>query len=676
MNHEDTIARLRADLTGQEPPASVVGDIGGWEALGAAARTLIDDPLLPIVTSIVCRDLDPYDSSSVSTANALVDVVAGSRDAMTFASALDAMCHSATFLSVAGSRLAGACLPLAGPPASQDPKVESAEAQRAAEALEALMRLALAGHGSKFKVLGVVTDINAPQPPRYARAVLRTIGAAYDHWEAVEEVAGVVEVVTEKGSAVEGDAEWTAANIEVVRALRAGTALTARDHFRNARVRLATISADRDDARILDQVLAHLDALMDDVAVGEPAVPVAALAFDAGSLAALVHEAGQFALSSAGLGHWAGNRKRVVIGSWVRLAEDLTWLATKMDRDVFYEVAVVVDRIAQIYDASHSYDVTAHSAGVGIVWETVRPAIEGGFVKRATLMRHLSDHADALEEQESTGGDVGSRLAGVRVLLSAARERLLTSSEPPGKGTEQAEVPPLLADLLDGQPDLLQRLGSTLDVEELKKITSAVATYQHISRTEPDLVVDAVIETMVGRLQGSPHFKGEVADAVTRVVRALTLYVASMTNVQRNEVPWLFEASVPESTLHQHLLQWLWSNHFRQRTASEAQSVAGGRVDIQFSFEGFRLVAELKVDTTHVPVKDKPKYIQQAAAYGNTDIKIGFLVLLRTPASGASNLDDLASNITHTTIDGAGGTGDRHVVMFDIPGNRTPPSKQ
>ena len=86
------------------------------------------------------------------------------------------------------------------------------------------------------------------------------------------------------------------------------------------------------------------------------------------------------------------------------------------------------------------------------------------------------------------------------------------------------------------------------------------------------------------------------------------------------------------------------------------------------------MVAELKVDTTHVALKEKPKYIRQIAAYGNTDVKIGFLVVLRIPASGATNLDDLASNVVHTTIDGKGGAGDRHVIMFDIPGNRTPPS--
>lgn len=185
-----------------------------------------------------------------------------------------------------------------------------------------------------------------------------------------------------------------------------------------------------------------------------------------------------------------------------------------------------------------------------------------------------------------------------------------------------------------------------------------------------------MIDDIVRRLQTSDEFTGDVAAAVTRVVRVLTLFVAAMTDIQKSAAPWLYEAPVSESTLHDRLLQWLWSNHFRQRVSSEVQSVAGGRLDIQFSFEGFRLVPELKVDTTNVPLDQKKKYIRQTATYGNTNVKVGFLVVLRTPAKGATNLDDLAGNVTHTTIDGAGGAGDRHVVMFDIPGNRTSPSDQ
>ncbi|MGY3317431.1 hypothetical protein ACVWZ7_000534 [Arthrobacter sp. TE12232] len=672
---QDTIGRLRSCLNGREPRTSIVADIGGWDALAEAMATLTDDPMLYVVANIVCRDLDPADPACIATTHALVEVVAETQDPMTFALVTETMCGSPEFLDVAGSRLADACLSLAGPPDSQGLPGTFGDVVRAGEALEVLTRLALDGHGSRFKVLALLSDIKGVQPPRYARAVLRSITAAYDHWDGVDDVVEVLKEVTEDGGIVDDDVEWTAANIEVLRALRSSTATAALTHFSAARARLLGIEDEREDANILNRVLGHLEHLMAIAAAGGT-VPTRAFIFEADALTALRRDAERYAVNSSGLGHWAGNRKQVVVASWVSLAEDLTWLGDQIDRDVFYEVAVVVDRIVAIYDASHSYDFGSHRDGVGIVRKVLRPAIEGGFVQRATLLRHLSDHADALQHQACAAPDDADRdrrLVGVRVLLEAARERLLVS-EPPGKDDEQVVVPPLLADLLEGRAELAGKIARTLTAGDLAEVATAIATYQHISRTEPDLTVEAIITNIVTKLHGSDDFKGDVADAVTRVIRALTLYVASMTNAQKSEEPWLFKARVAESELHSHLLGWLWSNHFRQRAKSEVQSVAGGRTDIQFAFEGFTLVAELKVDTTHVALEDKPKYIRQTAAYGNTDIKIGFLVVLRTPASGATNLDDLAGSVVHTTIDGSSRAGDRHVVMFDIPGNRTPPS--
>ncbi|WP_454810365.1 hypothetical protein [Paenarthrobacter nitroguajacolicus] len=675
MNH-DTIARLRASLTGEEPQPTIVADIGGWEAVADAIPLLVDDPMLSVVTNIVCRDLDTTNPACIATSDALVEVLKRTYDPMTFASVCEAMCSSPKFLVAAGNTLASACLSLASPPNSRDLDDAFENVVRAGEALEILTRLALDGYGSRFKVLALLSDIKSAQPPRYARAVLRSITAAYDHWDGVDDIVGVVDVVADDSSTAVDDIAWTAGNIEVLRALRSDTAAIALEHFSAARAKLSEIEADREDAAILNRVLGHLEGLMAAAAAGET-LTAHALMFDTNALAMLRRDSDRYAVTSSGLGHWAGNRKRVVVASWVSLAEDLTWLGDQIGRDVFYEVAVVVDRIVAIYDASHSYDLISRHSGTGLVHSVLRPTIEGGFVRRATLMMHLSDHVDALQRQVFAApddADVERRLVGARVLLEAARERLL-ASEPPGKGNEQVVIPPLLADLLDGRPELTDKIAGTLSAEDLAGIATAVATYQHISRTEPDLAVDSRIADIVAKLHSSQDFKGAVADAVTRVVRALTLYVASMTNAQKSDEPWLFREHVPEAELHHHLLSWLGSNHFRQRAKSEVQSIAGGRADILFAFEGFNLVAELKVDTTHVALKDKPKYIRQAAAYGNTDIKIGFLVVLRTPASGIANLDDLAGNVTHTTVDGNGGAGDRHVVMFDIPGNRTPPSR-
>ena len=112
QDQRETIAHLREVLTGQEPPDTVVADIGGWEALDLAAGSLTDDPMLAVVTNIVCRDLDPTEPASVRSAKTLVEVVAATNDATIFATTLDAMCESPAFVDMVGDQLASACFSL------------------------------------------------------------------------------------------------------------------------------------------------------------------------------------------------------------------------------------------------------------------------------------------------------------------------------------------------------------------------------------------------------------------------------------------------------------------------------------------------------------------------------------------------------------------------------------
>jgi hypothetical protein len=57
--------------------------------------------------------------------------------------------------------------------------------------------------------------------------------------------------------------------------------------------------------------------------------------------------------------------------------------------------------------------------------------------------------------------------------------------------------------------------------------------------------------------------------------------------------------------------------------------IAGGRVDMEFSFPGFNLHVELKVDSSKTPVGDKKSYLGQSAAYQVADKRIGFLLVLK-----------------------------------------------
>ena len=95
-----------------------------------------------------------------------------------------------------------------------------------------------------------------------------------------------------------------------------------------------------------------------------------------------------------------------------------------------------------------------------------------------------------------------------------------------------------------------------------------------------------------------------------------------------------------------------------------------------FSSTDFGLHAELKVDDTKTAMADKTTYVKQAVAYQATDVRIGFLVALRTKAFDPTGpTPHLTSLFEHMTFDVEGDPVPRLIVMIQVPGNRTAPSK-
>jgi hypothetical protein len=73
---------------------------------------------------------------------------------------------------------------------------------------------------------------------------------------------------------------------------------------------------------------------------------------------------------------------------------------------------------------------------------------------------------------------------------------------------------------------------------------------------------------------------------------------------------------------------------------------------------------------------DKTAYLKQAVAYQATDVRIGFLVALRTKAFDPTGPSPhLSALFEHTTFDVDGDPVPRHIVLVQVPGNRTRPSR-
>jgi hypothetical protein len=342
----------------------------------------------------------------------------------------------------------------------------------------------------------------------------------------------------------------------------------------------------------------------------------------------------------------------------------------------------VLDDVLAIYSASRSYDVTRNDDGVEHVLKILRPAVAGGFAARAGLLRHLSDHTEylsrrvtAAEEACEGAADLRSRRATAETVLAAARSSMLSAAEPPGKPHEQAAaIPPLLAELFGPHPSLNEGLAGA-DPGELAAIAADLADRQAAADPNPDLMITAVRKQMLAELSACEDFAGEVAPAVTVVLGQLIKFVARRLNTQESTKSYLFDEDADEHDLHADLYDWLSQGQLGSVTNVEVQEVGAGRVDIQIGFAGFHIYLELKADKTAVPLAGKAAYIKQTVSYQASDVRIGFLVVLRLkPPKDKSPSPHLTELVSHTVVQVQGSPLGRHVVMLEVPGNQTKPS--
>jgi hypothetical protein len=339
---------------------------------------------------------------------------------------------------------------------------------------------------------------------------------------------------------------------------------------------------------------------------------------------------------------------------------------------------VMLDDLGAIYTASRTYELVLGAWGDERVVSVLRPAVASGFAARAGLLRNLVDHTDALRDrlaETEDDEDLRVRLSTAEQILEAARASLAAAPEPPGKPGEQAaDLPPLLVDLLGSAPKVAEALAG-VPQEELYRISADLADRQAGTDLDPDLMVTATRKEVLAALSTAEDFKDDVVPAVTAVLDQLIKFVRQRLNSQESWKAYLFDPDADEHDLHKDLYDWLRQGQLGSSVNVEVQEVGAGRVDIQIQFSGFHLYLELKADHTAVPVDGKAAYIKQTVAYEASDVRIGFLVVLRmTPPKDKSPSGHLTEYVSHTTVLMKDSPIERHVVMLEIPGNQTKPS--
>lgn len=684
----DSLRALLVASKGAPPPEDAIMRLGGWQCVADELPDALSDPASVVLVRVVARDITGGGEDAVAALPAVVDAVLTMESPAGFAESLDALLGSAAVLDAVADRLVEGLLALVtafaevGEPSARD-------VSRVASALEAVTRVKIGGYGPPFGLLAVLERFRAPVPKRLAAAVVRSVGTAVDYWPDAASLTEVVEVLggltppttTQVANAdpedVASDASWVLANIELVLALRADTQAAMLDHLDSSltHLSLGAETYDRDDAKVLAPVIEAVGTLTraePGVAALKAALPPAA------DMERLVEQQAQFNLALSGLDHWYADVKRQTTAAWVMLLEDLAHAREQLAQEAFYRPEAAIGDLLQVYRASRSVEVVRRVDDFGGVLDVVQPVIEAGFASNAAFVANLEVYTSELATRLETAVDeqraplLDQHQVAAQVLAEA--RSVMARGESPGKGaggTATAPLPRQLDQLFGSDPEALAKLAE-LGPDSIARLAAAVENTTTARR--PSLQEGRILRNLAAALSTSPEYVGEVKAAVDEVVLQMVRFVGSRQNAQENRKPYLYDPDADEDALHEDLYDYLWSA-LGPAVDIEVQQVGGGRADLRVKYTGFSLYLELKVDDTMKPLSKKGAYLNQAATYQATDVRIGFVVALRVKAfPHAGPHPHLTSLFTHATVDVAGDDQLRHLVLVEVPGNRSSPA--
>lgn len=148
------------------------------------------------------------------------------------------------------------------------------------------------------------------------------------------------------------------------------------------------------------------------------------------------------------------------------------------------------------------------------------------------------------------------------------------------------------------------------------------------------------------------------------------------TKLNNKYLGYLFkQQSKPlENELQKDYFQYMNSTLLHGNTTVEKNDVAGGRVDVCFSFGKYNISAEIKRDWKDCSFEAiRAKYLGQAAEYSNTDVKLGFLIVLDLTQK-QNGIKSIESSVKVEIVEKENDPIKRAVVVIVVPGMKKTPS--
>lgn len=632
----------------------------GLASLAEALPTTANTPEIICAAVQLASVSEPTRSAGYDTAaRALSDAIVATRSPALFADAAQQFLASSDLLEAAGERLGVEVLAQAKPPGDAATRPE---VLRAADALEVATQLRLGGWAPRWDLFALLAAYDGAGPATYARAAMRAIQACFEQWQEASDLLPVARRIAELGgddaeSVSSSDYGVMLAQIALLQALRAADHETALRHIAAALVALSSVLVhdDRPDAHVTANIARLLQGLIETQTVDTSI---------ASGLADGVRELRHLRYARR---HWTGDVSATTWAAWALLADRLTSAQQRFAEPSWLHAVPVIDDLVDLYRTCGSYTGLRRSDDGRAVQVLVAPVIENGFADEVGLFNVMRQRVAEMETAAEDGTASPEELADLLIakdIRDAAARRLAAGKPVRDPKVVAGAEPPADSDNPDntGEACAEARLWTAARRRHRTKLASA------------SLPVNQALERIWSDLEASTDYRelDGLADAVDLLTALLMTFLYDRSSIGPSEAPYLFDASASEEDLARDLRTFVRGSGYLHGVDTEVRHVAGGRVDMRFSFPGFHLYVELKQDSTEDPVPDKTSYVNQAAAYQAAEPRIGFLLVLKktskkTPAVSVSKW---AQVVETTDADGE----PRHVLAMTLAGARTIPS--
>jgi len=631
-----------------------LNDLGGLKALEKNRITIANSPVMGEFLSILLNEFNNLNETEIDLAEKLILLCLEKvTDGLVIQEAINCLESHRPF----SKSFEDKCF-----------KITLQEAQNCQKAsitraisLECTFRFALDNSGRRYKLLSYLVDLPIEDDPEYLRHAAKVVGLAHTFWannDPENELFGVLEKLAniESGS---DEAYFELGLASLASALDAESHDIAKNKFKQARSlfqKSMDKREDRPDAEVFHAVISILLSFENSDVQKNYSDNLARLN-KALSIYNTWHEYDTGSI-------WVRARQ-TEMANWYMLATKLESLSGHLIEPSWIEPIIVIEQaLLNIYTASCTIFKRNKFGGLETI---IQPNIEASLINNQGQLYVLEKW---LERQPSEDlGSVGQEL--MKAINLAKVEISLGKEYGAASKLELTTAP--YEQIISNSPDNIK-----------SSIYQVFEDYLSLQNNDISPVLERILEKCISILENIEDYKNQRVRQSFNVLLFLTLRFLEnrmdMTKKNNPRLKYLFETEVAEKLpkeeeLQNDYFQFMDGNISAGFTKVEVSDIASGRADVCFSFGSIQFVAEVKRDSKDCSFNAlRTKYIDQASEYQNTNVKLGFLLVLdlTEKTHGSGSIED---NFKVETIRPPNSSVERAVVIIRVPGRRKTPSQ-